>query len=74
MTEEFRPWTLEEIPVGEVVKVQYGRNRYLILSVEDIPSLTEEQVWLGGYSAPITPSDLLDCFERIDGTPCGVKK
>lgn len=62
---ELRPWTRDEVPVGEVVRHKDSGNRYVIESARHNGAKVDCAVWL--YK------NLLERFTMDkDGSPCGV--
>lgn len=64
---KYRPWKMEEVPVGEVIQGKLSGNRYLIEAVEE----GRIQLSGGGY---LDVNKILANFTLLDGSPCGTRE
>lgn len=61
-----RPWTMEECPVGEVVRDISDDNKYVIISAERL------RCRLGGWVEMTSYAEMKCWFVMLDGSPCGI--
>jgi hypothetical protein len=71
---KYRPWTLEEAVdnLGRVVMPCHGTEAYLLVGT--LEGSTSPLVLLGGFEESMDVSELLDGWQFLDGTPCGVRE
>lgn len=71
---KYRPWTLEEAidNIGRVVMPCHGTEAYLLVGT--LKGSTLPLVLLGGFEESMDVSELLDGWQFLDGTPCGVRE
>jgi hypothetical protein len=71
---KYRPWTLEEAidNIGRVVMPCHGTEAYLLVGT--LKGSTSPLVLLGGFEESMDVSELLDGWQFLDGTPCGVRE
>jgi len=65
----YRPWTIDEVPIGVGVVQKSERIKCLIGTV--YPHIG--MAMLSGWGLVI-PQDLYECWQQLDGTPCGKEK
>jgi hypothetical protein len=78
-TMNFRPWTIDEVPVGEVLRhATEKRTRAMIVLVTDGEATNEgphtptpDFVVKLGNGEFYNPNQLLGWWNRLDGSPCG---
>ena len=71
---EFNNTELEQL-VGKVVRHKKTKTTCLIIECNNYyPSSNSYNLLIGGDAGTYTPKDLLEHFEFLDGTPCGVKE
>ena len=70
----YRPWTLEEAidNIGRVVRPCHGAEAYLIMGA--LKGSTSPLVLLGGFEESMDTGELLDGWQFLDSTPCGVRE
>ncbi len=70
---KYRPWTPEECPnhVGDVVR---SKHKYISSNITAIlRTYCESEGFDVGYTSDVSPQDLYNNWEQIDGSPCGEK-
>ena len=68
---KYRPYNADELPriVGRVVRAKDANNYRLLAWVK----VEFDMVGLAGADPSITAARLFECYEWVDGSPCGVE-
>lgn len=67
-TPRYRPWNLEEVPVGAVIKHKEAKFRCVIISCCDVTC----DIYVGGWNTRLLPELLFQDWTLLNGEPCGV--
>lgn len=65
---ELRPWTLDEVPMGAVVRPRNGGRRRILLTMAWVGS---DGVMVSGDGEHFSADHLLKELTMDDGSPCG---
>lgn len=66
---KYRPWTVEEVPIGTIIKYTNSRCRAMIVSAR--PQLEVGEKTIGVGNKKFTPHYILNWFVMPDGSRCG---